>query len=430
MAMKISLLEIHDFKRLSSVTIEPGERSLILVGGNNTQGKSSLLGAMGAALGGKREIPDDPIRHGAKKASIRVVFDDGELIVRRKFSSKGTSLEVSGANGKISSPQKMLDQLVGSRFIDPMKFSRLSAIEQRKVLLGCVDLGIDLDASMDQEKVAYNERRDINRDIKRLESQIEGMSNEEIPQKRDAKSLIAKIDNLNDTALAASDANRKIATAEEALLALTKTLEDSQKAFIQARNDVMEAKKQTEEHLPNLKDEIIDLRKTADIDVSNELTDAKEDLASCSEHNAMVAKLQADKGQLDKLEETLDASKSVADDLTTEIERAKADRADALEDAKMPIPGLSLDEDGLVLNGAPFGQASGAEKLRASIAISWALKPDLCDIWVEDGALLDETSLAMVEVFAEENGLRIWLERVGEGDADAIIMVDGKVQES
>ena len=36
----------------------------------------------------------------------------------------------------------------------------------------------------------------------------------------------------------------------------------------------------------------------------------------------------------------------------------------------------------------------------------------------------------MVEVFAEENGLRIWLERVGEGDADAIIMVDGKVQES
>ena len=429
MALKITLLEVNDYKRISTALIEPGERSLVLVGGNNTHGKSSLLGAMGAALGGQREVPDDPIRHGARKASIRVVFDDGELVVRRKFTAKGSTLEVTNAEGKVAAPQKLLDQLIGSRFLDPMKFSRLSAIEQRKVLLGCVKMDIDLDANLADEKKAYEQRRDFNREIKKLEARLEDRPRiSEVPELVDPSEIMTEMERLRDQARAAREATDTIANIEATVTMAEQRLSAAQAAFIAARDEAKTAKA----NLTSLKESAVtrvaELRELSADGVEEALAEAKETLASSTAHNAMIANRKAEAAESARLEKELRELTESADDLTEEINRAQADRIDALAAAKMPIDGLSFDDDGLILDGAPFAQASGAEKLRASIAIAWALKPDLCDIWVEDGALLDETSLAMVEQFASENGLRIWLERVGEGDAEAIVMVDGMVK--
>jgi len=62
------------------------------------------------------------------------------------------------------------------------------------------------------------------------------------------------------------------------------------------------------------------------------------------------------------------------------------------------------------------------------LAIAAALSPELKDIWVEDGALLDKDSLKLVDAFAKERELRIWLERVGESDDDVVIIEEGVVR--
>lgn len=48
----INQLEIENTKRVRAVTITPAETGLTVIGGNNNQGKTSVLDAIAWALGG------------------------------------------------------------------------------------------------------------------------------------------------------------------------------------------------------------------------------------------------------------------------------------------------------------------------------------------------------------------------------------------
>ncbi len=424
--MKIKLIEINDYKKLRNVLIEPGERGAVLIGGKNKQGKSSLIGAMSAALGGKKEVPEEPIRHGAEKASIRIVFDDddGDLIVRRKFTKKSTSIEVTSDGRVIKAPQKMLDRMIGARFIDPMKFSRLPGKEQREVMLGCVELGIDLDENFAAEKRAYEERRDLNRDIKKLEAKVYNIPSKPAGEE-DPSQLQARLDELIEKESKARLAERDISTLREQVKRATEAKLDAQAELKAARESLKMASEYLDGLTTRTEQEIALLQAVADEEPEHEEVEAaRAKMVEFLQNGDAMAKYRTWEEECMELSELKESSRVKS----LEIETHKDARTEALAEAKMPIAGLTFDEEGLQLNGAPFDQASGAEKLIASIAIAWALKPDLQDIWVEDGALLDEDSLELVEKFADENHVRIWIERVGESDEEAIIMVDGEVK--
>lgn len=51
-AMKINRLEIENVKRIKAVKLEPTANGLTIVGGNNNQGKTSVLDSIAWALGG------------------------------------------------------------------------------------------------------------------------------------------------------------------------------------------------------------------------------------------------------------------------------------------------------------------------------------------------------------------------------------------
>lgn len=51
MSVKINKLEIENVKRVKAVKIEPTQNGLTIVGGNNNQGKTSVLDAIAWALG-------------------------------------------------------------------------------------------------------------------------------------------------------------------------------------------------------------------------------------------------------------------------------------------------------------------------------------------------------------------------------------------
>jgi recombinational DNA repair ATPase RecF len=108
--VKITAAHITNFKRIKDVELRPdADRALILIGGKNAQGKSSILDALTAAFGGKKAEPQDPIRHGADAAEIRVELDGGELSIRRVINGEGSLLEVRDRMGAIKSPQAILD---------------------------------------------------------------------------------------------------------------------------------------------------------------------------------------------------------------------------------------------------------------------------------------------------------------------------------
>ena len=154
--MQIIQLSSENFKRLKAVEITPrGE--LVMVTGRNAQGKSSVLDSIQAALAGGRACPADPIRHGQKGASIRL--DLGDLVVTRKFTKDGSTLTVTNAEGgKISSPQAMLDAMLGQISFDPLAFSKAKPRDQFDQLKDVAKVDLDLE-KMDQLNQADFARR-------------------------------------------------------------------------------------------------------------------------------------------------------------------------------------------------------------------------------------------------------------------------------
>ena len=185
--MRIITLRAENVKRLRAVEITP-EGDVVVISGRNAQGKSSVLDAIWMALGGGAGAKETthPIREGEKKASV--TLDLGDLIVTRKWTLKGTTLEVSAREHedggitnttgtvRYSSPQAVLDGLIGRLSFDPLAFANQGAKDQLATLLDVVDLPFDPAALDARRREVFEARTDVNRDVRTLEGQLAGIS--------------------------------------------------------------------------------------------------------------------------------------------------------------------------------------------------------------------------------------------------------------
>ena len=81
MSMKINKLEIENVKRVRAVKMEPTSNGLTIIGGNNSEGKTSVLDAIAWALGGNNYRPSEPMRRGSATAPyLKVVMSNGLVV--------------------------------------------------------------------------------------------------------------------------------------------------------------------------------------------------------------------------------------------------------------------------------------------------------------------------------------------------------------
>src|SRR5659263_55539 len=161
--MKIIKLTAENVKRLKAVEITP-DGTVQVITGRNAQGKTSVLDAIWLALGGGAASKSTlkPIRDGEDHASVRL--DLGDLVVSRTWTGDKTALTVTAADGaRYTSPQGVLDALIGRLSFDPLEFTRLSARDQVTALLDLVNLDVDLDTLAHQRQSAYAARTEIGR---------------------------------------------------------------------------------------------------------------------------------------------------------------------------------------------------------------------------------------------------------------------------
>jgi hypothetical protein len=416
--MKIIQLKSENVKRLHAVEIKP-DGNMIVIGGKNGAGKSSVLDSIQWALGGQPDAKM-PVRKGEEKAKI--VADLGEIVVTRTITpTGGGTLVVRNADGvPQTSPQKILDALVGKLAFDPLEFSRQKPQQQAETLRALV--GLDFKQhDADHEKV-YNERTAVNRETSKLKAQMESMPKHDGAPEREsstsevmaAQAEALKANTANEAKRrAAKDAADKVTAAENHLKELQRQAEEITKRIANGKAviDSLQATAKTEqEAAANL----------TDLDVS--IFAAK--LKDVERINAMV-RANSDRA---KIVVEYKTKSSEAEKLTARLEALEQAKRKAINSAPYPIPGLAFDTaGGVVLNGIPFEQCSSAEQLKVSVAIGLALNPKLRVLLIHDGSLLDADSLAIVADMAKKADGQIWMERVSSGQEVSVVIEDGSV---
>jgi len=411
--MKITKLTTENVKRVKAVTIEPNG-NLVVVGGKNASGKTSTIGSIAMAIGGKRLCPDVPIRKGEKNAKAEVTLSNG-MVVTRTFTASGSVLKVEAGDGRgYTSPQALLDGLVGELGFDPLAFTRMRPKEQGAML--CELVGIDTAAIDAERKKLYDERTQVNRDYKKAELQLESIAYDDE----------AGTEELSLSEVAAELERRQGANTR--LEAQKRRLAEIRKGYSRLQAEILEDEARLEgkrDKLSRLAKEgsaiSEDVRTTSPADVDA----VKHQLATIETRNRQIRENQ----RWHQLSDESDTLGAEAERLSAEMAKVDKRRAAMISGAKYPVPGMSVDGDlRVILNGLPLEQASAAEQLRCSVAMGLALNPELRVMVIYDGSLLDTDSLAILAEMADEADAQVWIERVSEGEECTVIIEDGSVK--
>jgi hypothetical protein len=426
--MRIVKLEAENFKKLRAVEITPAG-AIVEIRGQNGAGKTSVLDAIAAAIGGEKLCPEVPIRRGQQRAQVLVELDDGMIVERRWTVGGGSRLEVRSKDGlRYPSPQKLLDGLVGRLSFDPLAFLRVEPREQAATLQRLA--GVDLRLLDEKRRRAYDARTEANRQVAQLRARLAPMPAIEVTPDCPAEpvssaDLLAEqgrrqeLQRANDVERAALEVARGVFRADKQALEQARAEVERARAALAAAEKreaaAAEALRQRADHGSTLQAKVAEL-------VDPDLEEIPAKLRTVESVNDLVrrrkarADLAADLGQAE-LE---------AKDLDDEVADVDRQKAEVLAAAKFPVPGLGFTDAGVTLDGLPLEQASSAEQLRVSLAMGIGLNPKLKVLLIRDGSLLDEKSLALVAEMAEEAGAQVWLEIVGKGGV-GVVIEDGQV---
>ncbi len=409
--MKINKLEIENVKRVKAVKLEPTANGLTIIGGNNNQGKTSVLDSIAWALGGERYRPSGAQRNDSViPPTLHVVMNNG-LVVERK--GKNSDLKVTDPSGK-KGGQQLLNEFVEQLAIDLPKFMEASNQDKAKILLKIIGVGERLAELEQQEKELYNRRLAIGQ----IADQKRKFAKEQ-PYFPDApKDIVSPTDLIRqqqDILARNGENQRKRDKADryrQSVALLTREMESLQEQLRKKSQELEEAQASLNVAMMEARD--LQDASTAELESS---------IANIEEINRKV-RANLDK---DKAEEDAQVYKNQYDSLTADITRVREDKINLLQSAELPLPGLSVEEGELVYNGQKWDCMSGSDRLKVATAIVRKLNPKCGFVLLDKLEQMDLQTLNEFGRWLEQEGLQAIATRVSTGEECSIIISDGYV---
>lgn len=402
--MKINQLEIENVKRIRAVKVTPHETGLTIIGGNNNQGKTSVLDAIAWALGGDRYRPSQATREGSViPPNLHIVMNNG-LVVERK--GKNSDLKVTDPSGR-KGGQQLLNEFVSQLALDLPKFMEASAKEKADTLLQILGVGGQLKELERQETDQYNRRRAIGQ----IADQKEKFAKEQAyfpDAPREPVSATELIKRQQDILAKNGENQRKRARLHQ--LEQESQQVNEELAALLKKQELLQADLET-------------ARKSA-ADLQDESTaELEESIANIEEINRKVrANLDRERAEDDARE-----YRRQYEALTKDLETTREEKAELLKTAPLPLPGLSVEEGELVYKGQKWDNMSGSERLMVSTAIVRKLNPRCGFVLLDKLEQMDLNTLQEFGRWLEGEGLQAIATRVSTGDECSIIIEDGYV---
>ena len=416
--IKINKLEIENVKRVKAVRLKPSDTGLTIIGGNNNQGKTSVLDAITWALGGNRYKPSNATREGSViPPNLKITMSNG-LVVERK--GKNSDLKVIDPRGE-KAGQQLLDSFVEELALNLPKFMNQTSKEKATTLLQIIGVGDKLAELEGKEREVYNQRHAIGQ----IADQKEKYAKEQI-----------YYPDVPDEIISASDLIKK----QQEILAKNgqnqthrrnlRELETNQ-LLDQEKYDQITAKI---EELLNEKSELgsrINTR-TEQIELAKKIVEELQD-ESTAELEASIENIEQTNEKIranlskEKAEEDAQEYRDQYSRLTTEITNLREQKRELLDNASLPLEGLSVEDGELIYKGFKWDSMSGADQLKVSTAIVRKLNPKCGFVLMDKLEQMDLDTLKDFGSWLEKEGLQVIATRVSKGDECSIIIEDGYV---
>lgn len=408
-SIKINQLEIENVKRIKAVSISPSENGLTLIGGDNNQGKTSVLDSIAWALGGDSLRPSKPDREGSVlPPKIKVTLSNG-LIVER--SGKNSALKVTDPNG-LKSGQQLLNSFVEELALNLPKFMAYNNREKADVLLQIIGIKETLLAMETKEKELYNRRRTIGQiaDQKRKYAQELPFYPDAPNEPVSAMELIQRQQRI----LAQNGENQRKRQHAETLRLKKQQLEER-------KNSLQEELRKVEEDLYEVDFDLQGAKKAAEQLMDESTAEIENDLMNIERINIKV-RSNSDK---EKAEQEAQNYAWEYEELTEQLENARKERYELLATAQLPLEGLFVEDGELTYKGQKWDNMSGSDQLRVSTAIVRALNPKCGFVLLDKLEQMDLRTLREFGVWLQEQGLQAIATRVSTGSECSIIIEDG-----
>lgn len=417
--VKISSLELENVKRIKAVRLMPTEKGLTVIGGNNGQGKTSVLDAIAWALGGDRYKPSSPERDGSVvPPRIRIALNNGIVVER---TGKNSALKVTDPTGRRGG-QQLLSSFVEELALNLPKFMEASGKEKADTLLKIIGVGDQLYLLENREKQLYNQRLAIGRIADQKAKFAKEMPfYDGVPGT--PVSAMELIQRQQEILLRNAENQKKRSRVQE----LAQQIRQTEKALEDQADRLrrlLEEQTQTQCRLDRLRENLQEAQKTAD-----ELQDES------------TAQLEADLQNIDainiKVRANLDREKAEAeaqgysrqyDALTEEIEKTRQEKYELLHGARMPLEALSVEDGELTYRGKRWDGMSGSEQLKVSTAIVRELNPRCGFVLLDKLEQMDLTTLQEFGEWLEKENLQAIATRVSTGGECSVIIEDGSTQ--
>lgn len=409
MSMKINKFEIENVKRVKAVKMEPSASGLTIIGGDNNQGKTSVLDAIAWALGGNGFRPSEPARDGSVTPPyLHIVMSNG-LVVERK--GKNSTLTVTDPSGK-KAGQQLLDTFVEKLALDLPKFMEASDAEKAKTLLNIIGVGPRLAELEQREKQIYNERTMVGRiadqkqkyadeqayypdapsepvsasDLIRQQQEILARNAQRQQWIREYDSILEQLDR---TESSIADTKQKLRELEAKRIALQMQAREAQKTPTELQ---MESTKELEQNIQEV-DEI---------------------------NRKVRANLDKDKAEEDAREYARQYQQ-----LSGDLEAVRKEKKSLLDHADLPLPELTVEDGKLLYRGQQWDNMSGSDQLKVATAIVRRLNPECGFVLMDKLEQMDLRTLKEFGAWLEAEGLQVIATRVSTGEECSIIIEDG-----
>lgn len=424
--MKLNKISIKNFLGIEQLETEVGSALTIIEGGNGT-GKTSVLEAFRAALGGGHDAT--LLRNGTERGEVVLVFDDG--VAKKTITPDKSNLDVRLANGgKISQPQTYFDRLSDVLALNPVTFLTATPKDRTKYLLETVPINLTAEeiASATGRSVKPNtqngfevlaalqkqigsEKTATSRAIKEKEISIRQFEAALPPDAPEADSvaelrfqqaaleadLIAKRDSVNAEALS---------RAVSVKAALQSRLDELNRLIAEARSEaaaqLAAIEREASSRIQTIKDESAATR----TELAGRLSRAEE--------------LASQQKRAEGVRQTIAGLAQSVETLKTELASHEASLA-GLEDLRkqllqrLPIPGLEIRDGEIFFKNLPFDRLNQAQRVKIALKLASLRVGTLGLVCVDGFECLDiDTWKAFCEV-APKTGLQLIVTRVTEG---------------